>query len=282
MMRRATVERPDDQRLDGLRGLRDPDLRRSTEASHGTFVAEGVAVVERLARSGYPVLQVVVAPEREAAVVAALRGADGLEEVPLLVVARPVLDGVVGFPVHRGVLALGARRPVPDLGGLDPSVRTVVVLEHCNDHENMGAIARSAWALGAGALVLSPRCADPLYRRCVRVSMGQVLHLDLVRVRSWPGAIAALGLLGFTTLALTPAADAVVLDQVAVDADERVALVLGAEGPGLTDGALEAAGRRVRIPIRIGVDSLNVGHAAAVALHHVAAARRAAVASDSA
>jgi tRNA G18 (ribose-2'-O)-methylase SpoU len=156
------------------------------------------------------------------------------------------------------------------------------VLEDCNDHENMGAIARSAWALGAGALVLSPRCADPLYRRCVRVSMGQVLHLDLVRVRSWPGAIAALGLLGFTTLALTPAADAVVLDQVAVDADERVALVLGAEGPGLTDGALEAASRRVRIPIRIGVDSLNVGHAAAVALHHVAAARRAAAASDSA
>jgi tRNA G18 (ribose-2'-O)-methylase SpoU len=151
----------------------------------------------------------------------------------------------------------------------------VVVLEDCNDHENMGAIARSARALGADALVLSPTCADPLYRRCVRVSMGEVLHLGLVRSGPWPDALATLAGAGFTTLALTPAADAVELDSVEVAADDRVAVLLGAEGPGLSRAAMEAAERRVRIPIAPDVDSLNVGHAAAVALHHVAARRRA-------
>lgn len=273
-MQRIPVDDASDVRLDGFRGLRDPDLRRSVEARDGLFVAEGLGVVGRLARSPYPLAAVAVLPAQEGAVRAELDGVPGLEDVPLLVVERDVLDEVVGFPVHRGVLALGERRPPTTIAELGRDVRTVVVLEECNDHENMGAIARTARALGADAMVLSPRCADPLYRRSVRVSMGEILRLPLVSCDGWPGAIGELQDGGFTVLALTPAADAVDLDTVVVGPDEKVALLLGAEGPGLSDAALAAADRRVRIRIRDGVDSLNVGHAAAVALHHVASGRR--------
>lgn len=274
-MRRAVVTDPTDPRLDGFRDLRDPELRRSREERDGVFVAEGVTVVGRLARSTYRTVAMAVVPELEALVGAELSGVEGLDEVPLLVVDRPVLDAVAGFPVHRGVLALGARRRFPGVEGLDPAARTVVVLEDCNDHENMGAIARSARALGAEALLLSPRCADPLYRRSVRVSMGEILRLPVLVATGWPQGLIDLQAAGFRVLALTPAPDAVDLDTVAVDGDERVALLLGAEGPGLTEVAQASADVRVRIPITPGVDSLNVGHAAAVALHHVAAARRA-------
>ena len=283
-MRRAVVSDPSDPRLDGFRDLRDPELRRSREERDGVFVAEGVTVVGRLARSPYRTVAVAVVPDQEAAVTAELAGDDGplalLADVPLLVVDRAVLDAVAGFPVHRGVLALGARRPFPGVDGLDPAARTVVVLEDCNDHENMGAIARSARALGAEAMVLSPRCADPLYRRSVRVSMGEILRLPVVVAAGWPEGLLELQAAGFRVLALTPAPDAVDLDAVAVGADEKVALLLGAEGPGLTEAAQAAADGRVRIPITPGVDSLNVGHAAAVALHHVAATRRATASSS--
>jgi tRNA G18 (ribose-2'-O)-methylase SpoU len=273
---RQPVDDASDPALDGFRGLRDPDLRRSIEARDGLFVAEGVAVVGRLVRSPYPVVAVAVTPEREAPVGEVVARVAGIDAVPLLVVERPVLDAGAGFPVHRGVLALGERRPPAALGELGADVRTVVVLEECNDHENMGAIARTARALGADAMVLSPRCADPLYRRSVRVSMGEILRLPLALAPAgeWPGALDELRAAGFTVLALTPAPDAVDLDSVAVGAEERVAVLLGAEGPGLSAAAMAAADRRVRIPIRDGVDSLNVGHAAAVALHHVATARR--------
>lgn len=273
-MRRVVVTDPSDPVLDGFRDLRDPELRRSREERDGVFVAEGTTVVGRLARSPYRCLAVAVVPEQEASVVEELAGVRGLEDVPVLVVERTVFDAVVGFPVHRGVLALGARVAFPGIDGIDPAARTVVVLEDCNDHENMGAIARSARALGAEALVLSPRCADPLYRRSVRVSMGEILRLPVVVAERWPDGVGRLRAAGFTVLAMTPAADAVDLERVVVGPDDRVAVLLGAEGPGLTTAAQAAADLRVRIPIVAGVDSLNVGHAAAVALHHVAAARR--------
>jgi tRNA G18 (ribose-2'-O)-methylase SpoU len=277
-MRWATVTDPSDRRLDGYRALRQPERRRRLEERDGTFVAEGVAVVGRLARSPYPVLGVAVVPEHVDAVAARLDGVDHLDAVDLLVVPRAVLDEVVGFPVHRGVLALGRRRPLASIGALGADARTAVVLEECNDHENLGAIARSARALDVDALVLSPRCADPLYRRSVRVSMGEILHLALHRSTAWPDDLDVLRAQGFRIVALTPAADAVDLDLVSVGADERLALVAGAEGPGLSEPVLAGADLRVRIPIRAEVDSLNVGHAVAVAAHHVAAARRAAIA----
>ena len=174
-----------------------------------------------------------------------------------------MLTAVAGFDLHRGVVAsadrraAGIRRPAP-------SARRVVVLEGLNDPENLGAIARSARALGADALLLDPRCADPFARRTVRVSMGEILFLPL------PGSIP--GCRGYerswTTASswprLTPDADAPsISDWVPA---ERVGLMLGAEGPGLMPTTMAASGRRLRIPIRPGVDSLNVGHAAAVAL----------------
>ena len=247
-----------------------PTLRRARESSSGLFVAEGVTVIGRLVTSPYPVVSV-LATEPRALEVAAVLGDD--DEVPVLVVAREVLDAVAGFPVHRGALALGRRRPEGGLADLPERARTVVVLEGCNDHENLGAVARSARALGADALVLSPSCADPLYRRSVRVSMGEILHLPLVQADPWPEALGELARRGWSVWAFTPAADATPLDGLPVGPADRVALLFGAEGPGLTVEAL-AGGRPVRIPIREGVDSLNLGHAAAVAAHHVDAARR--------
>ncbi len=273
-MRRVVVTDTADPLLDGFRDLRDPERRRRREGRDGVFVAEGVAVVGRLVRSSYPALAIVVVPEREGAIVAEIAGVDGLDAVVLAVVERSVLDAVAGFPVHRGVLALGARRPFAAVGELDPTVRTTVVLEDCNDHENMGAVARSARALDADAMVLSPRCADPLYRRSVRVSMGEILRLPIAVADGWPSALDELREQGFRVLALTPADDADVLDEVEVEPGERIAVLLGAEGPGLSGPALAAADQRVRIPVTPGVDSLNLGHAAAVALHHIAAARR--------
>jgi len=273
-VRRIVVSDPSDPLLDGFRDLRDPDLRRSREERDGLFVAEGATVVGRLARSPYPTVAVVVVPEQEGPVTAELEGIEDLVGVPLLVVSRPVLDAVAGFPVHRGVLALGGRVPPVTVASLGADVRTVVVLEECNDHENMGAVARSARALDADALVLSPRCADPLYRRSVRVSMGEILRLPLVAAARWPAGLVELQAIGFTVLAFTPSADAIDLEEVRVQPEQRVALLLGAEGPGLSPEAQAAADTRVRIPIRAGVDSLNVGHAAAVALHHGARGRR--------
>ncbi len=265
---------PADARLAGYRDLRDPDLRKAAEDSLGMFVAEGLAVVGRLLESPYPVVSVAVTPERLEALEEAV-GAPALVGLSVLVVARPVLDAVVGFPVHRGVLALGRRLPVVDVDAIDADVRTVLVLEDGNDHENLGAMARSARALGVDALVLSPRCADPLYRRSVRVSMGEVLRLRVHRASTWPAGLAVLQASGFRVLALTPGSGSVSLDEVVVGAADRVAVVVGAEGPGLSAGALGVADQQVRIPITPGVDSLNVGHAAAIALHHVASSRRA-------
>lgn len=271
-MRRFTfVPAADDPRLDGYRDLRDPARRRARESASGLFVAEGVNVIRRLVSSPYPVVSVVATRPRAEELAPALDGVG--DDAGLLAVDREVLDAVAGFPVHRGALALGRRLPELDLDALPPSARTIVVLEGCNDHENLGAVARSARALGADALVLSPTCADPLYRRSVRVSMGEILHLPLVRAAPWPDALTALAGRGWAVWALTPAVGAADLDGLEVGATDRVALLYGAEGPGLSAGAL-AAGRRVRIPIRGEVDSLNLGHAVAVAAHHVAAARR--------
>jgi tRNA G18 (ribose-2'-O)-methylase SpoU len=276
-VRWTTVTLPADRRLDGFRDLRDPRERtqraaREGGAEGGVFVAEGLAVVEALVRSAYPVLAVAAVPEQVEAVTARIAGGD-LGAADLLVVPRSVLDEVAGFPVHRGILGLGARRAPLALDAVDPAARTLVVLEECNDHENLGAVARSGRALGADGLVLTARCADPLYRRSVRVSIGEILRLPLYRADPWPDALDQLRLAGFTVVALDPSRDSRVLAALRPDRDERVALVFGAEGPGLSASARAASDLRVRIPIRPEVDSLNVGHAVAVACHHVAAAR---------
>jgi tRNA G18 (ribose-2'-O)-methylase SpoU len=175
-----------------------------------------------------------------------------------------VLRELTGFNVHRGALASFHRKPLPSVGEVVASASRLVALEDIVSHTNLGAVFRCAAALGMDGVLLSPSCADPLYRRSVRVSMGEVFALPYVRAEDWPGSLDRLREDGFSVVALTPAADAVPLDQVSYDDTDRVAVLLGSEGPGLAGRTLERADTRVRIPMARGVDSLNVAAAAAV------------------
>jgi tRNA G18 (ribose-2'-O)-methylase SpoU len=252
------VDDPADPRLADYHELTDPEARRHRERDE-LFVAEGVTAIERLLRSGHRIRSVVVTPNALARFGAGLGGVDA----PVYVVSKAVLAAAVGFDLHRGAIAAADRRPLPSIVDAIAGTRRVAVLEGLNDPENLGAVARSARALGVGALVLDPTCIDPYYRRTVRVSMGEVLHLAVARATSWPDDLAVLGDAGVETWALTP--DPAAEPIWSLDVPPRVAVMLGAEGPGLSAAALARADRRVRIPIAGDVDSLNVGHAAAVA-----------------
>lgn len=258
----VAVDEAADVRLDDYRSLNDQAFRRRYEADD-IFIAEGYVAIERLVESGHTVRSVLLAPSRleRFASTAALLDARG---VPVFVADRDVIADVVGFDLHRGVVACALRRPSPTIDELLAGARRLAVLEGLNDNENLGAIARAAKAFGLDGLLLDPTCTDPYSRRTVRVSMGEVLTLPIARAtaETWPQVVAHLGDQGFDVWAMTPDPAADNLWELAVP--ERVAVLLGAEGPGLTRRALAAAGRRVRIPISPGVDSLNVGHAAAV------------------
>jgi tRNA G18 (ribose-2'-O)-methylase SpoU len=189
--------------------------------------------------------------------------------VPVYVADQGLFDRIAGFHVHRGALALARRPASRDLGEAVEGSRLVLAVEGVNDHENLGALFRNAAAFGAGAVVLDPRTADPLYRRSVRVSVGHVLRIPFVRSGDWLGDLARLRAAGFLLVALDPGGPAS-LDDLVAPPSGRVALLVGAEGDGLTPAAREAADLVVRIPMAAGVDSLNVATAAAVALHRVA------------
>ncbi len=262
----TTVDDPSDPRLADYVALNDAALRRRIETpalGHGIFIAEGTTVIRRLLRSPYAVRSVLVTPAK----LVALRPDLERFDVDVLVGSPELLHRVAGFDLHRGAVAAADRRAPTPLAQVLAGQGPVAVLEGLNDHENLGAIARSAAALGVGGLVLDPTCADLLYRRCVRVSMGEVLLLPFTRAERWPGGLDEIRASGFRVLALTPAADAASIDDVTVGPSDRIALLLGAEGPGLSAAALEAADELVRIPLAPGIDSLNVGHAAAVAFH---------------
>lgn len=254
----------DDPRVAAYRGLRTRG-ERPGGADPATVVAEGPVVVQRLLASGLAVRSLLVTP----------RGARLLAEeiaaapAPTYVATPEVLRAIVGYDLHRGALAIAERPPPQPVHEVLAGARVAAVLEGVNDHENLGAVARSAVALGVGALLLSPDCADPLYRRAVRVSMGHVLRLPTARLAPWPGALAALRTDGWPVVALTPDAGAPRLEDVPIGGLDRVAVLLGAEGPGLSPAALAAADHRVRIAMAPGVDSLNVAHAAAIAFHRL-------------
>jgi tRNA G18 (ribose-2'-O)-methylase SpoU len=262
-----TIDDPSDPRVADYVGLKDAELREAVEGRLGIFIAEGTNVLRRLLTSAYPVRSVLVTPEQHRRLASELAAIGA----PVFVAGRDVIAAVAGFDLHRGVVAAAERRPDPGLAAVLRGARTVVVLEALNDQENLGAIIRSARALGADGLVLDPRCADPFYRRVVRVSMGEVLFLPTTRVDDWAGGLAALRDAGFALCALTPASDAVSIFEWQPPA--RTALLVGAEGPGLSAAAQAAADVRLRIPIRADVDSLNVGHALAVALAFSACGR---------
>ncbi len=256
------VDDPGDARLADYRDLRDVELRRHLETRHGLFLAEGEKVVRRAVEAGFPVRSFLMAP----------RWLDGLADVlaateaPCFVVSEAMAEEVTGFHVHRGALASLERLPLPTLDEAIASARTVVVLEDVVDHTNVGAIFRSAAALGVDAVLLAPRCADPLYRRSVKVAMGAVFTVPYARLPDWHDGLLHVAGAGFTTVALTLAEDATELEE-AVAGLERVALVLGSEGHGLSPRWQACAQRRAVIPMREGIDSLNVAAAAAVACY---------------
>jgi tRNA G18 (ribose-2'-O)-methylase SpoU len=267
-----SVDDPDDPRLSDFARMNEPDFRIKLEAAReqreGFFVVEGTLPLRTLlgAAARDRIRSVLVTPQQLDLLAEELEGL----EAPVYVAARDLLREIVGFDLHRGVVASVARPPLPSLEALIGNARLVAVYEKLNDHENLGVLFRNAAAFGVDAILLDPECADPWYRRCVRVSIGHVVTVPWTRIAPWPGALADLRAAGFCVIALTPSADAIRIDDFAAAPPDRVAMLLGAEGSGLTDAALGAADVRVRIPMRAGVDSLNVATAAAVAFHRLA------------
>jgi len=252
-----------DDPLDDFRALNDPARRREVERRGDYFVVEGSFALDALLDSDYRIRTVLVA-ERKADEVRARVGS----RAPVVVRPEDEVAGIAGFAFHRGVIASADRRPLPDPAELLAGARLVAVVEGLGDHENLGALFRNAAAFGVDAVLLDPTTADPLYRRSVRVSLGHVLRVPWTRLPSLPEGLAVARAYGLALVALTPAGDAEPIDALGRDPG-RVALLLGAEGPGLTPATLEAADRRVRIPLAPGVDSLNVATAAAIAFHRL-------------
>ena len=266
-MQPIVIDNPADPRLADYLALNDVVLRTATEARDGVFIAEGITVLHRLLASSYRIRSLVLIPQKFE------RLRDELADrwpadAPVYVASRDVLAGVAGFDIHRGVLAAAERTPALSITELvGRGSRLLVALEGLNDTENLGAIARTARAFGAEGLILDPGCADPLYRRSVRVSMGEILHLPIARAATggWPAVtMEEVRAGGYAVAALTPSPDALSIYD--WPAPERLVVLLGAEGPGLSAPAQRAADVRLRIPINSAVDSLNVGHAAAAAL----------------
>lgn len=262
------IDDPNDARLTDYVGLTDVALRSRAEPERGLFIAESTSVIERALEAGMTPRSFLM-EERWLEPLAAMladAGAGENGDVPAFIADRDVLRSIAGFTVHRGALAAMHRPPLPNVSDVLPSSGPclAVVLEDIVDHTNVGAIFRSVAALGADAVLVTPRCADPLYRRSVRVSMGTVFQVPWTRIPAWPDGADDLRALGFTVAALALTEEAICLDDVVLP--ERTALVLGTEGDGISVRGLAAADCHVRIPMAGGVDSLNVAAAAAVAI----------------
>ena len=247
----------DDPRLADFRDLTVVDRRPDRPGGRGLVIAEGVTVVRRLLDSPYPPRALFGVPAKISELAADIA-------VPCYAGSAELMAQVVGFHLNRGVLATADRAPVPSTAELITGSHHLAVLEGVNDHENLGALFRNAAALGVDAVLLGPGCADPLYRRSVRVSMGHVLQVPFAPLRPWAGGLETLRTCGFRVAALSPAPDALPLAREGLGPG-RVAWLLGAEGPGLSAEALAAADLVVRIPMAPGVDSLNIATAAAIA-----------------
>ncbi|MFG2558537.1 TrmH family RNA methyltransferase [Streptomyces sp. NPDC048496] len=286
-----TVDDPDDPRLRDYTGLTDVELRRRREPAEGLFIAEGEKVIRRARHAGYEMRSMLLSAKW----VDVMR--DVIDEVPAPVyaVSPELAERVTGYHVHRGALASMQRKPLPTADELLTKTRRVVVMESVNDHTNigtmfasdlqkttsqriavfedivdhanLGAAFRSAAALGVDAILLTPRCADPLYRRAVKVSMGAVFQVPWTRLESWPKDVALLREAGYITAAFCLSEQSITLDELASRDYEKLALIFGTEGDGLTTEALLSADEHVRIPMEAGVDSLNVAAASAVAFY---------------
>ncbi|HCS62155.1 MAG TPA: rRNA methyltransferase [Microbacterium sp.] len=270
-MRIEQVADPHDPRLDDYRNLTDTALRRAVEPAGGLYIAESAKVIERALTAGHLPRSVLV----QRRWVDDIAGVLGGHDVPILVVADAVAEAVTGYAVHRGALAAMHRPPLPLLGELiraaDDSRTSrrsrIAVLEDLTDHTNVGAMFRSAAALGIDMVLISPRCADPLYRRAVRVSMGTVFQVPWTRIESWKTGLEELKTAGYVVAGMTLGEDAITLDDLVAEGHDRLALVFGTEGDGLSSATDATVDRRVTIPMTGDVDSLNVAASSAVAFY---------------
>ncbi|WP_133802721.1 TrmH family RNA methyltransferase [Kribbella caucasensis] len=260
------VDQADDERLADYVKLREVNLRRLLEEEHGLFIAEGDKVIRRAADAGYEPRSFLLAQ----------RWLDSLADVlakwpdaPVYLVSEELAEQVTGFHVHRGALASYRRRPAEDLGTLLDGVRhgRIAIFDDIVDHTNVGAGFRAAAAMGVDAVLVTPTCADPLYRRSVKVSMGTVFQVPWTRLTSWPADLVRLQEHGFVTAAFALTDDSISLDELVALKHDRLALIFGTEGHGLRRDVLERADFTVRIPMAGGVDSLNVASSAAVAFY---------------
>lgn len=273
------VSSPEDPRISDYQNLKDVSLRRRLEPELGLYMAESTYVIERALGAGHAPRSFLTAPKHLPQimdVVAQLPSpisAAWSGRVPVFVAPAEVMEQITGFRVHRGALAAMHRPQLRSVGellsgeGSADGPRRIVVLEDIVDHTNVGAIFRSVAALGADAVLVTPECADPLYRRSVRVSMGTVFAIPWTRIPQWPGGVRELQDLGYTVAGMTLGSGAITLDELVDEQHEKLAFVFGTEGHGLTRSTDELLDRRVKIPMMGGVDSLNVAAAAAVALY---------------
>jgi tRNA G18 (ribose-2'-O)-methylase SpoU len=261
------IDSLDDPGLRDYLDLTDVALRRLSEPAGGLYIAESSKVIGRAIRAGHRPRSMLTLekwlPEIEPLI--------AKFDIPVYVGESSLLEELTGFNLHRGALASMQRPELASVADTVAGATRIVVLEDIVDHTNVGAIFRSVAGLGAGAVLITPRCADPLYRRSVRVSMGTVLQVPWTRLPEWPEGATVLKDLGFTLAALALSPDAVDLQDFAASAPEKVALILGTEGDGLSRAALAAADTTVTIPMMHGVDSLNVASASAVALYALTA-----------
>lgn len=256
----------DDPRLADYVSLTDVALRRRTEPERGLYIAESQKVIRRALAAGHRPRSYLMA-ERWVTDLADLVAEAEDQGIPVYVAPHDVIEARTGFHLHRGALASMQRPVLPDASELLGTARRIAVLEDVVDHTNVGAAFRSAAALGVDAVLVTPRCADPLYRRAIRVSMGTVFQVPWTRIDPWPAGMDMLRERGFVTAALSLREDSVTLDELVARRPERLALVLGTEGHGLSKATIDAADVSVRIPMGGGVDSLNIAAAAAVAFY---------------
>lgn len=272
-----------DPRLADYQGVREkqlaaefgsPGLGGTPDAPFGKFYAEGKVVLHHLVRCEHKTLSVLASPPQVEANKEDLARLP--DDVPVYVLPHDAMESVIGFTIHRGLLAVGARQKPRTIDELLTHAIAhggpLVVLEDLSNHDNIGAVFRNAGALSASGILLSPRCADPLYRKSLRVSVGLALRVPWATATDWPAQISTLHEAGFTTLALTPGGErslASVSEARSKGQERRHALMIGAEGPGLTPETLKLARQRVRIPMAAGVDSLNAATACAVALYEM-------------
>ncbi|RWZ83819.1 TrmH family RNA methyltransferase [Glutamicibacter sp. HZAU] len=261
----------EDPRLDEYLRLSEAHLRMRSDVENGLYIAESTKVVQRAINAGHVPRSFLLAEKHLDQLAEEF---NQFPDAPIFIGDDRQLQDLVGFHLHRGAMA-AMNRPEPlDLDEVLEASSRIAILEDIADHTNLGAIIRSASGLGVDAVLLTPKCVDPWYRRSARVSMGTVFDLPWVRMQSWPGDLQTLKKHGYEMLAMELTDDAIPLNEVEIKAGQKAAMILGNEGRGVTDEALATVDRTVIIPMHRGVDSLNVGAASAIAFWHLCSAPR--------